>query len=86
MANTKLITTQDSGLVGSLIGYDAAYCDSNIVVDGYGQDEIYSTAFGLLWKRFGGFGPPTTWELYAAQAMEFDYGTWPIWLSVEEYQ
>jgi hypothetical protein len=86
LANTKLIQTQDSGLVGTIIGYDAAYCDSTIVADGFGQDEIYSTNFGLLWKRFGGFGPPTTWRLYAADAANFNYGTWPTWLSVFELQ
>jgi hypothetical protein len=86
LANTKLIQTQDSGLVGSIIGYDAAYCDSTIVADGFGQDEIYSTNFGLLWKRFGGFGPPSTWRLYAADAANFSYGTWPNWLSVDEHQ
>jgi hypothetical protein len=84
LANTKLIQTQDSGLVGTVIGYDAAYCDSTIVADGFGQDEIYSTNFGLLWKRFGGFGPPTTWRLYAADAANFSYGTWPQFLSVNE--
>jgi len=84
LANTKLVQTQDSGLVGTIIGYDAAYCDSTVVADGFGQDEIYSTAYGLLWKRFGGFGPPTTWRLYAADAANFSYGTWPQFLSVNE--
>lgn len=84
LANTKLIQTQDSGLVGTIVGYDAAYCDSTVVADGFGQDEIYSTAYGLLWKRFGGFGPPTTWRLYAADAANFSYGTWPQFLSVSE--
>lgn len=73
----------DSGIVSKFGGYETAYCDSDMVVDGEVHRFTFSTAYGLLYRYDHASSiTPETWQLYAADAQNFSYGTWPQWLGV----
>lgn len=86
MSRTQWFEISSNNLLAEFGGATTQYCDSFSNVDGAMYKSFMSTQHGLVYLHKANWGAtsPYTHTLYAAEASQFTYGTWPQWLAIDE--